>query len=147
MYEGFLKLKEEATEGYIDTPLELEELIATFITSEFLEEKPILPMIEELIKKLENSPVAKSKSLRLKMLVNDINKNRYRVKSIFTRLIDDASGDKDDALPILKALVREKLLSEEQYEKLAELEDLDLPAVALVIKDWSRIEILTEKAM
>ena len=67
------------------------------------------------------------------MLVNDINKNRYRVKSIFTQLVDDASGDKDDALPILKALVREKLLSEEQYEKLVKLEDMDLPTISQII--------------
>ena len=133
--ELLAELKEEATEDYIDTLLELEELIATFITSEFLEEKPILPMIDELIRKLENSPVAKSKSLRLKMLVNDVNKNRYRVKSIFTRLVDDASGDKDDALPILKALVSEELLSKEQYEKLAKLEDLDLPVISQIIND------------
>ena len=32
-------------------------------------------------------------------------------------------------------LVRKKLLSKKQFEKLAKLEDLDLPAVALVIKD------------
>ena len=127
-------LKEEANEEYIDTLLELEEHIATFITDEFLEEKPILPMIHELIRKLENSPVAKSKWHRLKMLVNDVNKNRYRVKSIFTRLEDDM-GDKDDALPILQALVREELLSEEQYEKLTKMENMDLPAIAQIIND------------
>ena len=36
-------------------------------------------------------------------------------------------------IPILKALVREKLLSEEQYEKLAKLEDLDLPTISQII--------------
>ena len=32
-------------------------------------------------------------------------------------------------------MVREELLSEERFEKLAKLEDLDLPAVALIIKN------------
>ena len=44
-------------------------------------------------------------------------------------------GDKDDALPIIQALVREELLSAEQFEKLAKLEEIELPALAVVIKD------------
>ena len=88
-------------------------------------------MIDELIRELENSPIAKSKHHRLKMLLNDVNKNRHQVQLIFTRL-DDAS-DKDDALTILKELVKKELLSPEQYEKLAKLEDLvDLPAIAQI---------------
>ena len=71
-------------------------------------------MIDELIRELENTSVAKSKSLRQKMLVNDVNNNRYDVKSIFTRLMDDV-GDKDDALPISQASRREEFLSKEQY--------------------------------
>ena len=47
--------------------------------------------------------------------------------------MDDAS-DKDDALTILKELVKEELFTPEQYEKLAKLEDLvDLPAIAQII--------------
>ena len=64
------------------------------------------------------------------MLIGDINNNRYRVTSILTRL----SISQDDIKNIAKMLVREELLSEEQFEKLAKLEDLDLPAVALIIK-------------
>ena len=48
----------------------------------------------------------------------------------------DDTSDKDDALTILKELVKEELLSEEQYEELAKLEDLvDLPAIAQIIND------------
>ena len=55
-----------------------------------------------------------------------VNKNRHRAQSIFTRLAD--ASDKDDAL------VKEELLSPEQYENLAKLEDLvDLPAIAQII--------------
>ena len=80
--ELLMELKEEATD--IDTLLKLEELVTIFLTNEFLKEKPILPMIDELIGELENSPIAKSKHHRLKMLLNDVNKNRHRVQSIFT---------------------------------------------------------------
>ena len=69
------------------------------------------------------------KPLRLKKLVNDINKNRYRIKSIVTWLMDHASGDKDDTLPVLQALKREELLS---YMK---LENLDLSAISQIIND------------
>ena len=62
-------------------------------------------MIDELIRELENSSIAKSKHHRLKILY-DVNKNLHWVPSIFTRL-DDAS-DKDDALTILKELVKEE---------------------------------------
>ena len=65
------------------------------------------------------------------MLIDGINKNRYRIESIFRRL-DEAEGDE---LDILKGLVREGLLSDKQFETLVELDVSDLAAVALVIKD------------
>ena len=40
--------KEEAGEEFIDTVRQLEEVIDAFFTDEFLEGKPILPMINEL---------------------------------------------------------------------------------------------------
>ena len=67
------------------------------------------------------------------MLLDDINSNRHRVQSIFTRLND--SQDKNEILFILEQLVREELLPLEQFEQLSELEDMDLPAIALAIKD------------
>ena len=66
------------------------------------------------------------------MLTGDIKSNRYRVHSIFTRS-DDV--DKEDMLFILKQLAAEELLSPEQFEQLFELEQMDLPTIALVIKD------------
>ena len=64
------------------------------------------------------------------MLIDVINKNRYRIESIFRRL-DEAE---DDELSISEGLVSEGLLSDKQFEKLVELDVLDFPAVALVIK-------------
>ena len=53
--ELLTELKEEAIGEIVVELLQLEELIPTFFTDEFLEEKPILPMIEESIRDLENS--------------------------------------------------------------------------------------------
>ncbi len=89
-------------------------------------------MIDELVKKLKNSLVMKSKSHRLKMLVDDINKNRYRVKSILTNL---NNVQEDDIKNALGRLAREELLSEEQYDKLINLEKMDLPTIARVINE------------
>ena len=68
------------------------------------------------------------------MLVDGINKNRYRVHSILTRL-SNAQGSRNIA-NVLKQLVQEELLSHEQFEKLSKLEDVDdLPTIALIIQD------------
>ena len=92
-------------------------------------------MIDELIAAIENSSITKLKQHRLKMLVDDINKNRYRVKSILTTL-NNAQEDKQDIKNALERLAREELLSEEQFQKIGKLEEsFDLPAVALIIKD------------
>ena len=67
------------------------------------------------------------------MLTGDIKSNRYRVHSIFTRL-DDAQ-DQGDLLFIVKQLAAEELLSTEQFEQLSEFEQMNLPTIALAIKD------------
>ena len=51
---------------------------------------------------------SQSKIHKIKMLVGDIDQNRYRVQSIFNRL-DDAS-DRNDVLLIFKGLKQEVLL-------------------------------------
>ena len=49
--------------------------------------------------------------------------------------MDDAQ-DKEDMLPILKQLAAEELLSAEQdQQQLSKLEQMDLPTIALVIKE------------
>ena len=82
---------------------------------------------------LEGSLITKSKQHRLKMLLNDIYSNRYRLQTILTRL-DDAQNARDIS-NILEQLVREEMLSHEQYEKLVELEELELPSVVEIIKE------------
>ena len=95
LVELLKKIKDEAGEESIDIIFKLEELIDALVTAEFLEGAPILPMIDELRAAIENSPITKSKQRRLKFLVDDINKNRYRVKTILTTL-NNAQEDKQD---------------------------------------------------
>ena len=66
------------------------------------------------------------------MLLNDIADNRHRVQTILTRLKDNGRDENT-----LKQLVREQLLSPEQYEKIKEnaAAALDLAAIAEIIKD------------
>ena len=65
------------------------------------------------------------------MLLDDIEKSRYRVEQIFQRLMD--VEDKEEMLTVLKTLVPEGHLSDEQFEQLAELEDPDLHTIKEVI--------------
>ena len=128
-------IKGEAGDEFINTIIKLEELIDVFFTDEFLDGAPILPMIDELRAAIANSPITKLKQQRLKMLIDDISTNRYRVKSILTAL-NNAQDDKQDIKNVLGRLAREELLSEEQFQKIGMLENsFDLPAIALIIKD------------
>ena len=101
---------------------------------EFLNGKPITSMVDEPRGKLEGSLITKSKQHRWKMLLNDINSNRYCVQTILT-LLNYAQNARDISNN-LEQPVREEMLSHEQYEKLVELEELDLPSVvAEIIKE------------
>ena len=66
-------------------------------------------------------------------MLNDIDNNRYRVKSIVTRLAD--AQDERNRKDILIQLAREGLLSDEQLEKLDELKEVDLPRVVDIVKE------------
>ena len=121
--ELLTEIKVEGSEDDIDATLQLEKLIDVLLFGEYLEGKPILPMIIEVKKTLVNSVIEKSKQHQMKMLLYDIKSNRYRVL-IYT----------DDMLSIFKQMAADELLSPEQFAKLSELEDMDLP-IALIIKD------------
>ena len=91
----------------------------------------ITSQINALLNQLDNSKIPKSKHHRIKILLDDIEKNRYRVEQIFQRLMD--VEDKEEMLTVLKTLVSEGYLSGEQFEQLAELEDPDLHTIKEVI--------------
>ena len=63
---------------YAKGVLKLVELIDVFLLEEFLDGKPISPMINEVTPRLESSDIAKSSQHRLKTLLIAIEKNRYR---------------------------------------------------------------------
>ena len=72
------------------------------------------------------------------MLLNNIDKTRYRVHTVLTRLGD--AETEEDIANILSQLAREELLSPEQYQKLSKDDAvLDLPTIASIIKDKTNI--------
>ena len=56
--------------------------------------EPIRPQIDELLNKLETSEIPKSNQHRIKMLLDDITKNRYLIEQIIQRLMD--AEDKEE---------------------------------------------------
>ena len=114
--------KSKAGEDFIDSVLELEKLVELF-----LDGKATLASIIDICRSLENSSLLLSDQLRLRILLNDIADNRHRVQTILRRL--NETNDENT----LKQLVREQLLSPEQYEKIKE--NADLTAIADIIKD------------
>ena len=61
---------------------------------------------------------------------SDINNKRRRVQGLFQR-IDDAEDNGED---IWKLLVRQRLISDEQFEKLSKLDNTDIETIASVLK-------------
>ena len=83
---------------------------------------------------LENSSIPKSKVIRFKMLLNSVQKNRYRVHSILSRL--DEIEDEDRFAGTVQSLARQGLISEEQYEKLMKKDAaLEMAAIVDIIKE------------
>ena len=123
----------------IDAVQELEELIDVYLLDEFVDgEQPILEKLDAARAKLEHSSssISKLKQLRLKILLDDIARNRHRVQSIIKRTAN-AMGEKEGMAFILKQLAREELLSDEQYLKLAQMDiddELNSSRIAEVIK-------------
>ena len=127
----FEDLKENLDEEYTDTLLKIEELIDVFVEDSFFEDKPVLDDLSHQLDKLEESKLPKSRILKMRILLKDIERNRFRVKEILNRL--DNTSDESHTLSILQ---REKLLNEEQAEKIQEIlrEGKDLKKIADVIK-------------
>ena len=108
------EIKDEIDGEFMDIVLDIEKLSEDFFVEEFVDGETIKPQINALLNQLENSKIPKSKQHRIKMLLDDIEKNRYRVEQIFQRLMD--AEDKDGMLTVPKTLVREGHLSGEQFE-------------------------------
>ena len=127
------EIKEEIDEEFMDIVVNIEKLLAEFFIEEFVDGETIRPQINTLLNQLENSNIPKSKQHRIKMLLDDIEKNRYRVEQIFQKWMD--VEDKEEMLHTLRRLVREGHLSDEQFERFAELEGPDLQNIKEVITE------------
>ena len=129
-------IESEAGPDFIDSVTELKTLVDQFLRNKFdLNGELLLPKIIDLCRKLEASPTIELlKQLRVKMLLNDIDKNRFRVESILTRL--DMAEDEKDISNTLEQLLRQELISPEEYKKLTENDAAyELPTVVTIIKD------------
>ena len=127
------ELKDDIDEEFVNIVLDREKLLEIFFAEEFLVGEPIRSQIDELLNKLETSEIPKSNQHRIKMLFDDITKNRYRIEQIIQKLLD--AEDKEEMSTILQMLVREGLLSDKQFKQLGELEDPDLERITEVIMD------------
>ena len=107
-------IKDEIDAEFMDIVLGIEKLLEEFFVEEFVDGETIRSQINALLNQLENSKIPKSKQHRIKMLLDDIEKNRYRVEQIFQRLMD--VEDKEEMLTVLKTLVREGHLPYEQFD-------------------------------
>ena len=102
-----------------------------FLIQEFKDDgEPLLPLIEEQRLALDASLASPSKLLRIKILLDDINNNRRRIREIFQR-INDADDSEED---IWKMLAREGLISDEQFEELKDLENTEVEKISNVLK-------------
>ena len=137
LYDLLRDLKHEVVEDFNDTVLELEELVNIFMTSNILENEPVADKIKELMLKLYSSTIPRTKLIRVKMLVNDIEKNRYRIREIMNRLMN-SNGTEETVLNIL---VQKGLLSHDQRQIIEKIlrdndcRDIQQIQIANVIKD------------
>ena len=130
--KNFLKgFKEESEEESIDTLLKIEELVDLFDEESFIENKSVVDQLFHQLDKLEESNLLKSKLLRFRMLLKNIERNRFRVKEILNRFKHGA-----DDWHTLSMLQREELLSREQAGKINEIlkNGKDLEKIADIIE-------------
>ena len=66
----------------------------------------------------------------MKILLDDLQNNRHRIQEIFQR-IDDVEENEED---IWTFLVREGLISDEEFEKLSQLENTELKEISSIVK-------------
>ena len=82
----------------------------------------------------ESSSITMSRLQQMKTLLNDVKTNRHRIFAVLVG-INNAMVDGDGMEYIIKRLAQEGLVSEDQFQKIAELEEITLPVVAAIIKD------------
>ena len=82
LYELMNEFRKDVDECFLNTVLELEELVDVYLLEEFLEKEPIRIKIDEVRRKLEGSTaILQSKQHRLKILLDGIAQNRHCVQT------------------------------------------------------------------
>ena len=123
-------------EEIVDVITELEKLIGLYLEDDFIDGESIVGKIHELVERClaDNKHVPRSAALKIKALVNTIAKNRHRIEEIFNRF-SQVGEDQESRLWILKQLVKEKHLSDDQYLRLFEMGDeINLKELTDVVK-------------
>ena len=101
-------------------------------------EEPNMAPIEEVLKKISSSGANRSELLRLTMALKDIKRNYYKVSDILRRMkviFDDENRKAENVADGIKGLIRDELISEEQYDELMRIiNDLDMEQLIKVIR-------------
>ena len=118
-------IKELETGEEKDLVHELQRLM-----NKYLDGEPIMAQILEILPRLESL----SKPLRIKILLNNIDKVRYRVHTILTRLND---LETEEEIPdILRTLASAELISPEEEKKLMQDDAaLEINTIVDIIKE------------
>ena len=121
-----------------DTKL-LRKLVKDWINHDGVgEEEPNIKDIEEVLKKIQSHGANRSELLRLTMALKDIKKNYYRVSDILRRMkliFDDENANAENVADGIKGLIRDDLISEEQFNELIQMiHDLDIEQLIKVIR-------------
>ena len=126
-------------DNIIDRATALENLVKIYLEQEFLERDgdAIDTKILELVDSLSSSKhIGRSIMLKIKMLINDIEKNRQRVKEIVNRF-NQAGDDNKSRIWVIEQLAKGDLITEQQYFKLVEeIEELDIKRLTDIIKEF-----------
>ena len=116
----------------------LRKLVKDWIDYDRAGEEPNMAPIEEVLKKISSSGANRSELLRLTMALKDIKRNYYRVSDILRRMkviFDDENRKAENVADGIKGLIRDELISEEQYDELMRIiNDLDMEQLIKVIR-------------
>ena len=77
MSDLLMELRDKVSDEFLDALIDLELLVGKFLVDEYENEQALLPLIEGRRLKLE---APKSKLLRMKTLLDDMNSNRRRIR-------------------------------------------------------------------
>ena len=129
----------EKEQTVLDDVAMLRKLMELYIRDKLLgKEVTQSKDIDQILSKLKESAIPRSKLLRVGMILKAIKRNRHRVSDILQRMVLILSDDQvstEEISRALKNLIQEELINEEQFKQLTEMKDtLNIDKVISVIK-------------